>query len=143
MSLQRTLIFITGVFFAVGIAASQASAQCQLAIEINALRGGSPTVTVGGTKKITAKARIMKGTAVKGTSLVTTLEIEAEDDTGVFNRQTSAPHDLVVGKGGQGGSITFDITQCVGGTVDFIATFFGNDGNGLCEASRTITKDCK
>jgi hypothetical protein len=37
-----------------------------------------------------------------------------------------------------------DINQCLSGSIDFVATFFGNDGNGaLCEATRTINKTCK
>ena len=53
MKLQRTVSFITGAFFAVGFAASQAGAGtgppgCDFEIEVNALRGRAPTVTVGG-----------------------------------------------------------------------------------------------
>ena len=62
MPLQRIFIYIMGVFFAIGATAPHASAgpapDCSLKIEINALRGGSPSVTVGETRNITAKARI-------------------------------------------------------------------------------------
>ena len=50
MTFRSTITYLSGVLIACGIAASQASAQdpvCTLQIEINALRGGSPTVTVG------------------------------------------------------------------------------------------------
>jgi len=50
MKLQHTLICITGIFIAVGSTESQAGGplpECQLSIEINALRAGSPTVTAG------------------------------------------------------------------------------------------------
>jgi hypothetical protein len=37
-----------------------------------------------------------------------------------------------------------DIDRCLSGSINFVATFFGNDGNGtLCEATRTINKTCK
>jgi hypothetical protein len=145
MTFQRAILCITAAFFAIGFAESEASAQCQLAIEVNALRGGSPTVTVGEfeTKKITAKARILKGTAVKGTTLETTLEIKAVDELGVITRLSTFPHFLEIGKGGQGGSIAMPTTRCVGGSIEFIATFSGDDGNGLCEATKSITKTCK
>ena len=148
MTLQRTIICITGVFFAIGFAESQAGPlpPCGLTIEINALRGGSPTVTAGEfeTKKITAKARIAKGTALAGTMIDTTLQVDAVDGTTVINTRSSSPHRLVIGKGGQGNTFPMDIGQCLSGSIDFVATFFGNDGNGaLCDATREIKKTCK
>jgi hypothetical protein len=121
---------------------------CELNIEINALRGGSPTVTVNDTKKITAKARIVRRTAVSGTTIHTTLEIEAIDGDGVVDRRTSCPHRLEVGKGGQGATLDMSVRGCVGGSVLFRATFFGNEndacGNPVCLlATREITKTCK
>jgi hypothetical protein len=150
MALHRTIICSAGIFIAVGFAATQAGGQpeeCQLEIEVNALRGGSPTVTVceiGCTKDITAKARIAKGTALRGTTIETTLRIEAKDGEDVFQTKTFAPVHLEVGKGGQGQKLTMDITQCNSGSIDFIATFFGNDADdNECEVDRTINKTCK
>jgi hypothetical protein len=147
MTLQRTIIFTTGVFIALGFAESQAGGPpepCQLTIEINALRGGSPTVTVNSPKKITAKARILKGTALPDTTVDATLQIDAIDGLVVVNTRSSSPHRLVVGKGGRGDTLPMDISQCNSGSINFVATFFGNDGNGaLCEATRTINKTCK
>ncbi len=147
MTLQRTIILATGVFIALGFAESQAGGPdptCKLTIEINALRGGSPTVTVNGTKNITAKARILKGTAPAGTTIDTTLQIEAIDGSTFIKTNSSSPHRLVIGKGGQGDTFPMDISQCNSGSIDFVATFFGDDGNdALCEATRTITKTCK
>ena len=147
MTLQRAIIFTTGAFIALGFAESQAGsppATCELTIEINALRGGSPTVTVESPKKITAKARIAKGTAPKGTTIDTTLQIDAIDGTTVINTRSSSPHRLVIGKGGQGNTFPVDIPQCLSGSIDFVAKFFGNDANGaLCEATRTINRVCK
>jgi hypothetical protein len=101
-------------------------------------------VTVGGTKDITAKARIAKGTAVSGTTIETTLRIDAIDGEEVIDSKTIAPIHLEVGKGGQGQKLPMDIPQCNSGSIDFVATFFGNDENGAaCEGSRTITKTCK
>ena len=121
---------------------------CDLSIEINALRGGSPTVTVGDTKKITAKARIVRGTAVSGTTVHTTLKIEALDGAGGIETRTSCPHRLEVGKGGQGGTLGMFIPKCVGGIIRFRATFFGNENDDCSKpacplATRVITKTCK
>ena len=113
-------------------------------IEINALRGGSPTVTVGTTKNITAKARIAKGTATSDQTFDTVLRIDARDGTEIIDTQTSGPIRLEVGKGGQGDTLTMKIPQCNSGSIDFVATFFGTDSNGtLCEATRRITRICE
>ena len=147
MTLQRTIICITSVFIAIGIAASQASAQaqeCGLTIEINALRGGSPTVTVERMKDITAKARIMKGTALKETTIETELEIVALDGADIVNRKTSFPIVLGVGKGGKGDTLALNIEKCDTGSIEFVATFSGTDDDGNpCEVTRSITKTCK
>jgi hypothetical protein len=147
MTLQRTIICITGVFIAIGSAESQAGGPpptCTLSIEVNALRGGSPTVTVNDAKNITAKARIAKGTAARGTTINTTLTIDAVDGLEVINTRSSFPHLLEVGKGGKGDKFPMSIPQCKTGVIDFVATFSGNDANGaLCEGTRTIRKKCK
>ena len=146
MTLQRTIICTTGVFIAVGAAESQAgpAPTCELVIEINALRGGSPTVTVNGTKNITAKARILKGTAVKGTKINTTLLVEALDGSTVINSYSSSPIRLVIGRGGTGDTFPMQIPECNSGSIDFVATFTENNAIGApCEATRTINKICK
>jgi hypothetical protein len=150
MTLPRAIIYITGVFIAVGFAESQAGPpdpeECELEIEINALRGGSPTVTaaVGSTKDITAKARILKGTAPKGTTINTELTIEAFDGPVLINSQSVSGIRLEVGKGGQGKKLTMNIPECETGTIEFRATFSGYDGSGaLCESTQTIRKTCK
>jgi hypothetical protein len=149
MTLQRAIIYITGIFIAVGFAESQAQTPdpqpCGLAIEINALRGGSPTVTVEGTKDITAKARILKGTAQKGTTIDTTLTIDAFDDGSEPINSQSVPVRLEVGKGGQGKKLTMNILECDSGSIKFVATFSGYDENdALCESTRAMEpKTCK
>ncbi len=150
MALQRTIICITGAFLAVGFAASQAGAglplPCDFEIEINALRGGSPTVTVGvdETKNITAKARIIKGTALSGTTIDTKLLIEAFDGLQLISFRSALPIQLEVGKGGQGAKFSLRIPQCDSGSIDFVATFTGTDElGGFCEATRSINKTCK
>jgi hypothetical protein len=151
MKLQRIFGCTLGALIAVGFAASQANAGaeppvCDFVIEINALRGGSPTVSAPGTKDITAKARIAKGTAVSGTTIDTQLRIEARDgQTGnlVGPAQFAGPIRLGVGKGGQGAKLRMPIETC-NVTVDFTATFSGLDDDGdQCTRSRTITKACK
>lgn len=153
MTLLRAIIFITGVFIAVGSAESQAgpTPACELSIEINALRGGSPTVTAptvteGSTKNITAKARIVKETAPSGTTIDTTLTIDAFDDgSEPINSQSVSGVRLEVGKGGQGKKLTMNIPKCDSGSIKFVATFSGYDENGaLCESTRAMEpKTCK
>ncbi len=118
--------------------------ECDFAIEINALRGGSPTVSVNSTKEITAKARIAKGTAVDGTAIDTELRIDAIDGGQIIDTQSSWPIRLGVGKGGQGDKLSMNIPQCNSGSIDFEATFSGQDADGdLCKQTRRITKVCK
>jgi hypothetical protein len=146
MTFRRTIICITGVLFAIGFTESQAGPipPCKFSIEINALRGGSPTVTMGGTKNITAKARIVKGTAPRGTTIETTLQIDAVDGSEVIHTRSSSPHQLQVGKGGKGAKLTMNTPQCNAGFIEFVATFSGTDGDGnVCEAAGTLRKDCK
>jgi hypothetical protein len=142
------MIYITGVFIAVGSAESQAQTQdpepCGLSIEINALRGGSPTVspteTEADTKDITAKARIVKGTAPKGTTIETTLTIEAFDGSELIAEQSVPGIRLEIGKGGKGKKLTMNIPQCDTGVIEFVATF--SEGDTRC-ATRAIRKTCK
>ncbi len=151
MKLQRMFCCITGAFIAVGFVASQAGAGteppvCDFAIEINALRGGSPTTPFGlnATKDITAKARIAKGSAVDGTTVSTQLRIDARDGNTVIDTKKSFPVVLGVGKGGQGDKLTMSIPSCAAGSIDFTATFTGQDDDGdQCTATRTINKICK
>jgi hypothetical protein len=151
MKLQRVFSCITGALIAVGFVASQAGAGtgpqvCDFSIEINALRGGSPTTPFGAnaTKDITAKARIAKGSAVDGTTIVTQLRIQAIDGGQVIDTKLSYPITLGVGKGGQGDKLRMDIPQCNSGSIDFTARFIGKDDDGDdCSAERTITKTCK
>jgi hypothetical protein len=148
MKFHHAFIWITGVFIAVGSAESQAGGPiptCTIQIEVNALRGGSPTVTAGEfeTRDITAKARILKGTAVAGTTIDTTLTIEAVDGSQVIHTMSKFPIRLVVGKGGRGDKLRMNIPQCDSGFISFIATFSGTDTNGsLCEGTRLLRKAC-
>jgi hypothetical protein len=117
---------------------------CDFAIEINALRGGSPTVSVNSTKGITAKARIRKGSAVDGTTIETQLRIDAIDGEQVIDTQLSGLIRLGVGKGGKGDKLSMNIPRCNSGSIDFDATFSGFDADGdLCTETRRITKVCK
>jgi hypothetical protein len=152
MKLQRMFCCITGALMAVGFVASQAGAgvavpTCDLKIEINALRGGSPTTPFGlnATKNITSKARIAKGSAVSGTTITTQLVIETIDDGVVIDTEKSFPVTLGVGKGGQGDKLPMLIPTCSSGSIDFKATFTGPDpdGSGECTAFKTINKTCK
>ena len=151
MKLQSTLALIAGVFFAVGFAASQASAggvpsTCAFRIEINALRAGARTVAFGPNQStsVTAKARILKGTAPSGTTIATTLLVEATDTSGVMSTNSTGPITLGVGRGGKGAKLNLAIPRCDGGFITFVATFFGTDDFGaFCEGTRPLRKQCK
>jgi hypothetical protein len=115
-------------------------------IDVNALRAGGKTVSAGPnqTVDVTAKARILKGTAVSGTTIDTTLTIEAMDGTAAIGTNSTGPITLGVGKGGKGAKLAVDTPQCVGGFIEFVATFFGTDAeDDPCEKSRTLRKECR
>lgn len=150
MRLQRTFICFAGIFFAAGLAASQAVAGerpevCDFEIEVNALRAGSPTAPLSGTKDVTAKARIVKGTAPAGTVVNTQLTI-AVTTGGVITSTKTAPETirLGVGQGGQGAKLQMQIpSSCVNGVVGFVATFVGKDVEGDdCIGTRRISRTC-
>jgi hypothetical protein len=158
MKLQRRFITIAGVLFAVGFGPSQASAgdppaactspgnPAPMEIEVNALRAGGKTVSAGPnqTRDVTAKARILKGTVTSGTTLDTTLTIEAVDGEEVISTNWTGPITLEVGKGGKGAKLSLDIPQCNSGFIVFVATFFGKDEDGGdCEGTRELRKECK
>jgi hypothetical protein len=149
MKLQRTFICFAGILFAAGLTASPAVAgdpdppACDFAIEVNALRAGSPTATIGGTKEVSARARIAKGTAVEGTIVDTNLTIEAFDGATVISSKSTGPIRLGVGKGGKGAKLTMSIPQCNAGFVVFKATFTGVDNDvDECVGTRRVTRSC-
>jgi hypothetical protein len=150
MKLQRTFIYIAGVFFAIGFAESQAGVppppMCELVIEVNALRAGARFIQAGPnqTTDVTAKARILKGTAVPGTTIDMTLTIQAADGTDVISTNSTGPITLGVGKGGKGAKLSLDIPRCNSGFIDFWATFYGTDEDGdPCEGTRSLRKECR
>jgi hypothetical protein len=117
-------------------------------IEVNALRVGGKTVSAGPnqTVDVTAKARILKGTAVSGTTLDTTLTIEAVTPPGgtVIGTNSTGPIALGVGKGGKGDKLPVSVPHCDGGFIEFVATFFGKDqDNDECWGTRTLRKECR
>jgi hypothetical protein len=121
---------------------------CSLIIDINALRGSSGHVLSGQTKDITAKARIMKGTApLDATVNDTTLTITSYVGPLQVDQKASGPLTLVVGKGGTGDTLTMDVPVCAPGQkIDYVAHFSGTAStNGeLCEAtSGRLRKTCK
>lgn len=122
---------------------------CELVIEINALRGGSPTVpSEGGTKDITSKARILKGSSEPDATVVdTTLTITALAGETVLDQQVSPELlTLVIGQGGVGDKLSMNIPGCTPGEIiDFVSHFSGYGPNGaLCEAtSDRLSKTCK
>jgi hypothetical protein len=151
MKLQRTFSCIAGALFAVGFAASQASAgggndECDFEIEVNALRAGAKTVITGTNQatNVTAKARILKGTAPSGTTILTTLIIEAVTGGSIMSTNSTGPITLGVGKGGKGAKLSMAVTECEAGFLEFKARFEGTDGDtDFCIGDRTIRKDCR
>jgi hypothetical protein len=115
-------------------------------LEINALRAGAKTVITGPnqTTNVTAKARILKGTAISGTTLVTTLAIEAVDGEVVVSTNSQPGITLGVGKGGKGAKLSMAVTRCTSGFIDFVATFWGVDeDNDACTVTELLKKACK
>jgi hypothetical protein len=118
---------------------------CDFDIYVKALRGGSPTVSVGKPEAITAKALIHQGTAERGTTIDARLRIDAIDGSEIIDTQVSnGPIRLEVGKGGHGDKLVMNIPQCESGSIDFRAFFSGLDDDGdFCSGERRITKTCK
>jgi hypothetical protein len=122
--------------------------ECELTIEINALRGGSPTAPTGGIKEITSKARILKGSAPADATVTdTVLTITSlSGDTVIDEVQSPELLTLVVGRGGVGDKLAVEVGPCVPGEiVDFVSHFAGTGPNGaICEAtSSRLSKTCK
>jgi hypothetical protein len=93
---------------------------------------------------VTAKARIPKGTALPGTTIDTTLTIDAVTGGQVIGTNSTGPIRLGVGKGGKGTKLAVATEQCVGGYIEFVATFFGTDEDGDgCWGTRFLRKACR
>jgi hypothetical protein len=121
---------------------------CDIGVEINALRGGAGHALSGGTKDITSKARIVKGSAPLDATLSdTTLTITQSVGALVIQTKDSTGITLVVGKGGQGDKLRFDVPVCAPGqAIDYVSHFSGTSStNGaICEVtSGVLTKTCK
>jgi hypothetical protein len=115
-------------------------------IEVNALRAGGKTVRAGPnqTVDVTAKARILKGTALPGTTIDTTLTIDAVTGGQVISTNSQGPIRLGVGKGGKGAKLSMAVPTCTGGFIEFVAKFFGVDEDGdECWGARTLRKQCR
>jgi hypothetical protein len=115
-------------------------------IEVNALRAGARFIQAGSnqTRDVTAKARILKGTAQPGTTIDMQLTIEAIDGGDVISTNSTGPITLGVGKGGKGAKLSLDIPRCNSGVIEFVATFFGVDEEGDgCWGTRDIRKQCR
>ena len=120
---------------------------CDATIVIKSIRGGSPTVSVPGTKIITAKALLQKGTGPASQTLDdTTLLIEAFDGMNLVGSEFSPKLlTLVMGQGGRGDRVTVTVNECLSGFIDFQATFTGTSSSngGVCtKTSRVLRKTC-
>ncbi len=122
--------------------------ECEHTVEISGFRGGAGHAISGGTKDITAKARIVKGTApLDATIDNTTLTITQFIGPLVHQQEISTGITLVVGKGGQGDKIRFNVPNCVPPQeIDYVAHFSGtaSTNGATCEVtSGKLTKTCK
>jgi hypothetical protein len=116
-------------------------------IEVNALRAGGKTIVTSpsNTTKVTAKARILKGTALSGTTIDTTLTITAKTGGEVIDQQV-APQQITlgVGKGGKGDTLLLSTGTCVDEYIILIAEFRGFDvDGGTCVGTRELRKACR
>ena len=119
---------------------------CVLEIEVNRLRAGPKTVRTGPNQSVdvTAKARILKGTAALDTTIDTELTIEARDGAEVIGTNSTGPIRLGVGKGGKGAKLPLDVPQCDSGYIEFNVRFTGVDANHeVCVGARTLRKECR
>lgn len=149
---ERSLVLILGAvalfLLAVPAFAGVVEPECTATIEVNALRGGSPTVSADANKNITAKARITKGTGPADQAINdTTLTIDALDPSGPVLDSAAFPttFTLVVGKGGQGGKVGLTVDTC-DSSINYVATFTGtqSDNGAMCtKVSRELNKTCK
>ena len=120
---------------------------CDATIVVKSIRGGSPTVSVPGTKNITAKALLQKGTGPADQTIDnTTLIIEAFDGANLVGSDMSPKLlTLVMGQGGRGDRVTVTVNECLSGFIDFQATFTGTSSSngGVCtKTSRVLRKTC-
>lgn len=149
---NRVIVLLASWVLVVGFSAPAFAGipepECELTIEINALRGGAPTTPSGETKDITSKARILKGTA-EATATVTDTVLTIRSYAGdlVVDEQVSPTLlTLIVGRGGLGDKLTMDVPVCTpGDIIDYVSHFAGTGPNGaLCEAtSGRLSKTCK
>jgi hypothetical protein len=117
-------------------------------LEVNAFRGKGPTIRVRGStgpgtatesRDITAKARIAKSSAPDDTTCEGTITITNDETAQV----AVIPVILEVGKGGDGGKVTFVIpdTICVenggDGDIEFTALV---ESTGATSGSATLPK---
>jgi hypothetical protein len=121
---------------------------CEHDLEISALRGGSGSALSGGTKDITSKARIVKGTApIDATLNDTALTITEYVGELVVDQKISSGLTLLVGKGGKGDKLRMDVPVCAPGqTIDYVAHFSGtaSTNGAICEVtSGKLSKTCK
>ena len=146
MRMQRLFVSLIGFGMVLGIASlAQAGPPppvCSYIVEVNAVRGGSPSIK-GGSKNITAKARIQKpapgGTTQPGTSLI--VDAIRVSDSANLGSNSAGGITLVVGKGGQGAKLAIPVACNPGDQVNFVATFTGTDtSNGATCVGVGISK---
>ena len=111
----------------IGYGVTAEAQTCPYTVEVNAVRAGSPTIQAGA-KTVTAKARIVKGTAPANTTQPSTdLMIEAfrVSDSMFLGDAFAFGITLEVGKGGQGAKLSVPVACVPGDEVFFTATFVG------------------
>lgn len=169
MKLQRTFIYIAGVFFAVGFAASQASAGTgtlgcnppglpnlmEIAVRIDGKsKNPNSPISTGANKtaKSTTHGELKKGTAPKGTQFAVTVTYEVFDGTesgGVLLDSVTEPGVTIKTQqnfariGGPPHSQLLAVTQCTTGKLTFVAEYRGQDEDGEdCVGKESDQADC-
>ena len=111
-------------------------------LEVNAFRGGSPVIKPPADKKLTAKARLVKGTVPGDTLCDGTITVTNDTTAEVLVVTTT----FKPGGGGAGGNIFFDSSSGLGcpGTNENIVTFTATAESGTATPGvKTLTKRIK
>ena len=149
---NRVIVLLASLVLVVGLGAPAFAGvvpTCDAQIEINALRGGSPTVSSNVPKDITSKARIVKGTAPADATIDnTTLTITVYYKGNPVAVETADGLTLVVGKGGTGAklSVTLPVLCTPGDPIEYVSDFVGfySENGATCSAtSDPLVKTCK
>ncbi len=124
---------------------------CDGKLEVNANRAGSPSVSGSKDKKVTVKARIIKASGSPDAQcsdgeIEVTPSVNGTPQSGLAQSVTG--QTFVVGRGGQGDNLLFDLSGFCpgddGAAIDFIAVASAPGGVASSDpnSGKTKTLDC-